>query len=84
MTNTKITMLVVCVFLVASTYVHHRVEALGEFAECFNTCDKECSDEGFGRTFCEMKCDADCVAKETKGMNMNILLTFLDFIFVPL
>ncbi|CAM8911802.1 hypothetical protein QQ045_031997 [Rhodiola kirilowii] len=65
----KVAVLVLCVFLVAAIHVHKEAEAAGldDFAQCFNTCDKECSDEGFGRTFCEMKCDADCVAKETKA-----------------
>ncbi|KAL9671496.1 hypothetical protein QQ045_009065 [Rhodiola kirilowii] len=63
----KVATLVLCVLLMAAAIYVHEAEAIGEFADCFNTCDKECQYEGFGRTFCEMKCDADCVAKETKA-----------------
>uniref|UniRef100_A0A7N0TFD7 Major pollen allergen Ole e 6-like n=1 Tax=Kalanchoe fedtschenkoi TaxID=63787 RepID=A0A7N0TFD7_KALFE len=65
----KVSVLVACVFLVAAIHHVHKAEGggLDEFASCFNTCDKECQYEGFGRTFCEMKCDADCVAKETRA-----------------
>ncbi|KAF3436270.1 hypothetical protein FNV43_RR23362 [Rhamnella rubrinervis] len=35
-----------------------------KYKECFNSCEKECKDGGQGYTFCEMKCDADCGAKE--------------------
>ncbi|KAL2535421.1 AAI domain-containing protein [Forsythia ovata] len=43
----------------------HKAEATEEeFKECYNTCHKECSEQGNGYTFCEIKCDTDCGIKE--------------------
>ncbi|KAK4351684.1 hypothetical protein RND71_030997 [Anisodus tanguticus] len=33
-----------------------------EYKDCYNDCQKGCSDAGFGYTHCEMKCDNDCTA----------------------
>ncbi|PHT77720.1 Major pollen allergen Ole e 6 [Capsicum annuum] len=41
-------------------------EAAIEYKNCYNTCDKKCSDEGLGYTHCEIKCDEDCASKLLK------------------
>ncbi|XP_060174255.1 uncharacterized protein LOC132604917 [Lycium barbarum] len=33
-----------------------------EYKDCYTDCHKKCSDEGFGYTHCEMKCDSECTA----------------------
>lgn len=38
------------------------------YKECFNNCEDQCKKDGQGYTFCEMKCDADCGAKEIAGI----------------
>ncbi|KAI4342732.1 hypothetical protein MLD38_027319 [Melastoma candidum] len=35
-----------------------------EYRKCFRQCHSGCESEGNGNTFCEMKCDTDCLAKE--------------------
>ncbi|XP_055832517.1 uncharacterized protein LOC129901392 [Solanum dulcamara] len=43
-----------------------------EYTACYNLCQKECSDAGFGYTHCEMKCDEDCTAKLLKEKIQNM------------
>ncbi|OIT39378.1 PREDICTED: major pollen allergen Ole e 6-like [Nicotiana attenuata] len=38
-----------------------------EFKDCYNTCHQECSQEGHGYTYCEMKCDTECSMKEIRA-----------------
>ncbi|XVE73097.1 hypothetical protein DITRI_Ditri11bG0090400 [Diplodiscus trichospermus] len=64
----------VCIVLVAATTCVQQAQADdGRFKSCFENCEKECLDGGQGSTFCEMKCDADCGAKEAAAkLNINI------------
>ena len=59
-----------CMVVVAAVHIH-KAEATTaqQFSDCYNSCYNGCHQDGkgIGATFCEMKCDADCVAKETKG-----------------
>ncbi|MCD7468420.1 hypothetical protein HAX54_006589 [Datura stramonium] len=43
-----------------------------EYGVCYNDCQKECSNAGFGYTHCEMKCDEDCTAKLLKEKLENM------------
>ena len=58
-------LLVLCLVLVAA--VELPKAAADQFGSCFNTCEQQCKADGQGQTFCEMKCDADCLAKQTFG-----------------
>ncbi|KDP21425.1 hypothetical protein JCGZ_21896 [Jatropha curcas] len=45
-----------------------------KYKACFNNCVADCKKfEGGGETFCEMKCDSDCTAKE-EADDLNIKL----------
>ncbi|KGN46487.1 major pollen allergen Ole e 6 [Cucumis sativus] len=35
-----------------------------KYKACFVTCEKECIERGSGHSYCEVKCDEDCGAKE--------------------
>ncbi|KAL3727187.1 hypothetical protein ACJRO7_032005 [Eucalyptus globulus] len=35
------------------------------YNKCFVECHKSCQAEGLGSTFCEMRCDGECMAQET-------------------
>jgi hypothetical protein len=70
MANKFVAVFLMCIVVVAAFSIHEA--KAGEyddekFKACFNTCHKECSDEGNGYTFCEMKCDTDCGNKEAAG-----------------
>lgn len=41
------------------------------YKTCFAGCDNKCKGSGNGATFCEMKCDTDCAAKESAGKKYN-------------
>lgn len=56
---------ILCIVMVAALHVGEAFTA--DYKDCFKKCEKECLDEGQGYTFCEMKCDAECAAKETAG-----------------
>lgn len=56
---------IMCIVVVAALHVSEAF--IADYKDCFNNCEKECKDEGQGYTFCEMKCDADCAAKEAAG-----------------
>ena len=64
----------VCIVLVAATMCVHQAQADDDrFKSCFNNCEQECKDGGSGNTYCEMKCDADCGAKEVAAkLNIKI------------
>jgi energy-converting hydrogenase Eha subunit B len=38
-----------------------------QYVTCFNDCEDKCKSEGNGYSFCEMKCDTDCLAKQVLG-----------------
>ena len=66
--------ILVCIFLVVATMCVRPVEAEDDrFKSCFKNCEQECSRDGHGSTFCEMKCDEDCGAKEVAD-KLNIRL----------
>ncbi|PSS06417.1 Major pollen allergen Ole e like [Actinidia chinensis var. chinensis] len=53
-----------CMVIAAAMHVRE-AEAIGEvYKTCYEGCHKECL-SGNGFTFCEMKCDTDCAAKES-------------------
>lgn len=68
--NKVVAVFVMCIVVVASMHVREaNADAFStKYKECFNNCEKECKNEGQGYTFCEMKCDADCGAKEIAGI----------------
>ncbi|KAK6920932.1 Pollen allergen ole e 6 [Dillenia turbinata] len=52
-----------CMVVVAAMQLAEADSAEEHYRSCFKTCEKECLG-GNGNAFCEMKCDADCTAKE--------------------
>ncbi|CAK7346553.1 unnamed protein product [Dovyalis caffra] len=42
-----------------------------QYVTCFNDCEDKCKSDGNGYTFCEMKCDADCLAKQAVDAIVN-------------
>ncbi|XP_059664413.1 major pollen allergen Ole e 6-like [Cornus florida] len=67
MAKKLVTMLVMCIVVVAAFHVPEAEgwgEMLKDFKECYGPCKQECLDGGNGFTFCEMKCDTECGAKE--------------------
>ncbi|PHT80476.1 Major pollen allergen Ole e 6, partial [Capsicum annuum] len=55
----------VAVFLMCMVVLTTMSEATEEeYRDCYHTCHKQCSEDGHGYTFCEMKCDTDCSRKD--------------------
>lgn len=68
MANKLVTVFLMCCVVAAALNIHTAEAATDEkFKACFNTCESECKADGNGSTFCEMKCDGDCTAKEVAG-----------------
>ncbi|KAI3441982.1 uncharacterized protein J3R85_001558 [Psidium guajava] len=64
--------LIVCAVLVATFGPGEADDLLSAYRNCFTECHKTCEGEGNGNTFCEMKCDTDCMAQETAAkLNMK-------------
>ncbi|XVE77812.1 hypothetical protein DITRI_Ditri13aG0092500 [Diplodiscus trichospermus] len=64
--------ILVCIVLVAATVFPVEADD-GRFSSCFKNCEQECQADGRGSSFCEMKCDADCGAKEAAAkLNINL------------
>ncbi|KAF3629135.1 putative F-box/kelch-repeat protein SKIP30-like [Capsicum annuum] len=42
-------------------------KAHADYAACFNDCDEDCTHQGLGFTFCEVKCDEDCTDQLLKA-----------------
>ncbi|EEF37597.1 conserved hypothetical protein [Ricinus communis] len=63
-----VALFVVCIVVAAAMQLSADAAATEEqFRSCFNNCKKECQADGGGGTYCEMKCDTDCLAKEAAG-----------------
>ncbi|XP_056176651.1 major pollen allergen Ole e 6-like [Syzygium oleosum] len=64
--------LIVCVVLAAMFGTGGSIgDLMDAYKNCFVDCHKTCQGEGNGNTFCEMKCDSDCMAQETAAkLNM--------------
>ncbi|PHT77719.1 hypothetical protein T459_15771 [Capsicum annuum] len=58
-------------------------KAHADYAACFNDCDEDCTHQGLGFTFCEVKCDEDCTDQLLKGgfLTCNFFNLLLDFQF---
>ncbi|KAH7838527.1 hypothetical protein Vadar_027675 [Vaccinium darrowii] len=64
-TTKFVAVLLMCMAVMAAVQVQE-AQALGEvYKTCFAGCDNKCKGSGNGATFCEMKCDTDCAAKES-------------------
>ncbi|GKU86556.1 hypothetical protein SLEP1_g1068 [Rubroshorea leprosula] len=76
MANKLVAIFLSCLVVAAAMYVPAAAQAAGtsddDFRSCFNNCHSGCTTGGSGNTFCEMKCDADCVAKEAAA-KLNLL-----------
>lgn len=73
-------LVVMCIVVVAAVQLRPAEGLIGdEYAACFHDCHKKCQDEGLGSTFCEMRCDTECVAKETAGMFVTFQIPSVDF-----
>ncbi|KAI5597121.1 hypothetical protein POPTR_002G050150v4 [Populus trichocarpa] len=74
MANKLVAVFLMCIVAAAAMHLTTANKVDDHYAACFNDCEDKCKSEGNGYSFCEMKCDADCVAKET-------LLNFKDLHF---
>ncbi|XP_038713534.1 major pollen allergen Ole e 6-like [Tripterygium wilfordii] len=73
--NKLFAVFVMCIVVVAAMQLRQAEATDGDskFKDCFTSCEKECMDDGHGNTFCEMKCDSDCGAKEIADkLNINL------------
>lgn len=59
--------LVLCIVFATAVQVARSQTLLDQYKQCFKDCHNTCQSEGNGNTFCETKCDGDCMAKETAG-----------------
>ncbi|KAK6925060.1 Pollen allergen ole e 6 [Dillenia turbinata] len=64
MAKKLIAVFLMCVVVVAAMQLTEAQSSEEKFRSCFNDCEKKCMGFGHGNSFCEMKCDADCTAKE--------------------
>ncbi|KAM3234355.1 major pollen allergen Ole e 6-like [Capsicum annuum] len=46
-------------------------KAHADYAACFNDCDEDCTHQGLGFTFCEVKCDEDCTDQLLKARKLK-------------
>ncbi|KAG7967532.1 hypothetical protein I3843_08G104300, partial [Carya illinoinensis] len=68
MANKFVAVFLMCTVVVVAFSLNHEVEATEDlYGSCFNTCQKGCVKDGNGNTFCEIKCDSECTAKENAG-----------------
>lgn len=68
MANKIIAVFLMCIVVATTTMNLSEATMLDdEFKLCFNNCEQECKGQGHGNTYCEMKCDTDCVAMQTSG-----------------
>ncbi|KAI8522930.1 hypothetical protein RHMOL_Rhmol13G0035200 [Rhododendron molle] len=59
-----VAVLLMCMAVMAAVQVQE-AQAIGEvYKTCYGGCHNDCVTSGNGSTFCEMKCDTDCAAKE--------------------
>lgn len=73
-------MLLLCLVFATAVQMAAAQPLLDQYKQCFKDCHDSCQTEGHGNTFCEMKCDGDCMAKETAGTsiyNQNTLSVYI-------
>ncbi|KAL6338298.1 hypothetical protein AAG906_018573 [Vitis piasezkii] len=63
MANKLVSVFLMCIVVMATLHIRQAVADDG-YKTCYEPCDEECKSEGNGDTFCEMKCDTDCLAKK--------------------
>ena len=66
MANKLVSVFLMCIVVMATLHIRQAVADDG-YKTCYEPCDEECKSEGNGDTFCEMKCDTDCLAKVAAG-----------------
>ncbi|KAF8016755.1 hypothetical protein BT93_H2089 [Corymbia citriodora subsp. variegata] len=85
MTSKVAGVLIICLVL-ATTF--GTGEAIGElmdaYRKCFVDCHQSCEAEGLGSTFCEMRCDGECMTQETAGKRHQLKLFAPPFPSLPL
>lgn len=54
----------ICMVVLAAVQVQQTQAAAEVYKACYKSCERDCESGGQGYTFCEMKCDTDCAAKE--------------------
>ncbi|KAJ6938766.1 hypothetical protein NC651_005259 [Populus alba x Populus x berolinensis] len=65
MANKLAAVFLMCIVAAATMHLTTANKVDDQYAACFNDCEDKCKSEGNGNSFCEVKCDADCVSKET-------------------
>ncbi|KAL3725617.1 hypothetical protein ACJRO7_030619 [Eucalyptus globulus] len=74
MANKLVAVFLTCIVVATALNIHMAEAAIDEkFKVCFNTCQSECKADGNGSTFCEIRCDGECSAKEIAD-KLNIKL----------
>ena len=67
MASKLVAVFLLCIVAAAAMHLTEASPVDDQYATCFNDCDDKCKNEGNGYSFCEMKCDADCLAKQAFG-----------------
>ncbi|CAK9151100.1 unnamed protein product [Ilex paraguariensis] len=67
MAKKLVAVFLMCIVVLAAVHVHEVVADEEVYKSCYAPCHQDCSSEGNGYTFCEMKCDGDCGAKELQA-----------------
>lgn len=65
MANKLVSVFLMCIVVMAALHIPQA--AADEYKTCYERCNQDCRGEGNGQTFCEMKCDSDCVEKVAAG-----------------
>lgn len=56
-----------CTVVAAAMHLSEASPVDDQYVTCFNDCKDKCKSEGNGYSFCEMKCDTDCLARQALG-----------------
>lgn len=67
MASRVVVVLALCLVFATVVQMNQAQTLLSQYKQCFKDCRDTCQTEGNGNTFCEMKCDGDCMARETAG-----------------
>lgn len=86
MAKKLVALFVMCVVVVAALHAQE-AEATADtdtFKNCFVNCQTDCHADGNGYTFCEVKCDEECSAKEAAGTQLichNLFFVIFSFLY---
>ncbi|KAF9682907.1 hypothetical protein SADUNF_Sadunf05G0156700 [Salix dunnii] len=81
MANKLVAVFLLSIVAAAAMHLTEASPVDDQYATCFNGCDDKCKSEGNGYSFCEMKCDADCLAKQAFDMAVKVRLSLAVTVF---